>query len=157
MLSTIVALYVLFGLYPTFQEGYEYQRWFSTIFIGFHRVAWCIALSWVVFACVHGYGGPVDMFLSLPIFQVLGRFTYSMFLIHSTLQSMRSGVLRSPGHFSNLDMVWRISFYYLFRKETRIMLFFFLTVVSPVGRFVFQLDNIIRMCTVFWVSCWYFG
>lgn len=46
------------------------------------RVIWSIALSYIVFACVHGYGGPVNWFLSHPYFQPLNKLGYAIFLIH---------------------------------------------------------------------------
>lgn len=30
---------------------------FSVIYGSFHRFAWGLALAWIIFACVHGFGG----------------------------------------------------------------------------------------------------
>jgi len=49
---------------------------------GLHRFAWGLAVSWVIFACVTGYGGFVNTFLSYPGFIPLSRLTYATYLIH---------------------------------------------------------------------------
>ena len=57
--------------------------WFeATLYGGFSRIAWSLCLSWVVLACVKGYGGPINSFLSWGLFTVLSRLTYFTYLIH---------------------------------------------------------------------------
>lgn len=47
------------------------------------RVGWSIALCYIIFACVHGYGGPINYFLSHPLFQPLNRLGYTMYIFHN--------------------------------------------------------------------------
>ena len=54
----------------------------ATLYGGFSRIGWSLCLSWVVLACVKGYGGPIDTFLSWGPFAVLSRLTYFTYLIH---------------------------------------------------------------------------
>jgi len=54
---------------------------------GLHRFAWGLAVSWVIFACVTGYGGFVNTFLSYPGFVPLSRLTYATYLIHLNIIS----------------------------------------------------------------------
>ncbi|XP_044727164.1 uncharacterized protein LOC123290876 [Chrysoperla carnea] len=98
-------LYTVLGIYPENQPGYEYDRVFNSIFVGAHRVVWSAGLSWIIFACIQGYGGPVNWILSLPMFQVLAKLTYSMYLTHIFMQNIHSRSLQMPYIFSNMH-IW---------------------------------------------------
>ncbi len=54
----------------------------SAAYNAFHRLAWGVALSWLIFACHHGYGGFVDAFLSWEAFIPLGRIAFNVYLFH---------------------------------------------------------------------------
>ncbi|XP_044727081.1 nose resistant to fluoxetine protein 6-like [Chrysoperla carnea] len=105
IISISTMFYIVFGLYIETKPDYEYDRVFNSLFIGLSRVVWSAGLSWIIFCCVKGYGGPINWFLSLPIFQVLARLTYSMYLIHFILQNIRQKSLQMPFIFSNMH-VW---------------------------------------------------
>ncbi|XP_017782126.1 PREDICTED: uncharacterized protein LOC108566646 [Nicrophorus vespilloides] len=66
----------------------DYQKYLHASYLTFVRPSWAVALSWVVFSCVTDNGGLINKFLSMPIFQVMSRLTYSMYLIHYTLLSI---------------------------------------------------------------------
>ncbi|XP_044737108.1 nose resistant to fluoxetine protein 6-like isoform X2 [Chrysoperla carnea] len=104
IISIGIMLYTIFGFYHEAQPDYEYDRVFNSLFIGLHRVAWAAGLSWIIFACIHGYGGPVNWFLSLPLFQVLSRLTYSIFLTHFWLQIAHKNSTQMPYIFSNMHL-----------------------------------------------------
>ncbi|GLV35556.1 uncharacterized protein CBL_01294 [Carabus blaptoides fortunei] len=97
-------LVITFG--PNNMFHHEYNRLESSLFLAMHRVAWAIALTWVIYACLIGRGGLVNSFLSLSAFQVLGRLTYSMYLIHLSLQFMKIGYLRVPIYFSDFQNMY---------------------------------------------------
>ncbi|EDW25183.1 GL24551 [Drosophila persimilis] len=44
------------------------------------RVGWPLALCWIIFACMQGYGGLADSFLSSPLWQPLSRLSYSVYI-----------------------------------------------------------------------------
>ncbi|XP_037083860.1 nose resistant to fluoxetine protein 6-like [Pollicipes pollicipes] len=78
-----VGISVVYGMY-----GYQ-MPWDPTpskavavAYGGLHRLAWGLAVSWVIFACVTGYGGVINTFLSHPGFVPLSRLTYAGYLIH---------------------------------------------------------------------------
>jgi peptidoglycan/LPS O-acetylase OafA/YrhL len=49
--------------------------------------------------------GPINWVLSLPIYQVLNRFTYTVYLIHVTILYMITYDKKRPGYFSNINVV----------------------------------------------------
>lgn len=117
-------LYTVLGIYPENQPGYEYDRLFNSIFVGAHRVVWSAGLSWIIFACIQGYGGPVNWILSLSMFQVLAKLTYSMYLTHIFMQNIRSNSLQMPYIFSNMQIVSASYFYLKFETNNFLNIIF---------------------------------
>ncbi|XP_033640142.1 O-acyltransferase like protein-like [Asterias rubens] len=83
VLATGVALSVLFGPYR--QPGNEFPQYASVLYLVFSRFSFAIAVAWVAFACVFGYGGPVNAFLSWGFWAPLSRITFGAYLLHPTL------------------------------------------------------------------------
>jgi hypothetical protein len=49
---------VVYGLnLPEAYQGNLPSKAATAVYGGFHRLAWAMAVSWVVFACCRGYGG----------------------------------------------------------------------------------------------------
>ena len=59
------------------------------------RSAWAISVSWVVFACAAGYGGPINSLLSWTPFGPVSRMNYSAYLYHLLVMTIISQNLRS--------------------------------------------------------------
>ncbi|XP_022670131.1 O-acyltransferase like protein-like isoform X2 [Varroa destructor] len=57
----------------------------ATVYAATHRVIWSLGISWLIFACISGKGGPVAAVLSWGGFGVLGRLAYLGYLIHPLL------------------------------------------------------------------------
>ncbi|CAH2076892.1 unnamed protein product, partial [Iphiclides podalirius] len=51
----------------------------------FMRSLWAVSLGWIIFACVKGYGGPINWFLSLQMWKLPARLSYAMYIIHFSL------------------------------------------------------------------------
>ncbi|XP_044740250.1 nose resistant to fluoxetine protein 6-like [Chrysoperla carnea] len=99
LFTVLAILYIIFGIYPKFD--FQYSKLYSIIYIGFHRNVWALGLCWIVFACVHGYGGPVNWFLSLSVFQFLAKITYATYILSEGFQNYNRGILRVPVVFKN--------------------------------------------------------
>ncbi|XP_068152868.1 nose resistant to fluoxetine protein 6-like [Drosophila tropicalis] len=69
------------------------------------RVAWPLALCWIVFACLQGYGGMANSFLSSPLWQPLSRLSYSAYIWHIFLLEVHHMQLRSHTYFSDYQMM----------------------------------------------------
>lgn len=84
-LSTLAAVVVL--AQPFHVPEAETSLLANAFYISFHRLAWAVALSWIIFACqALKTGGIVRWFLSLPEWQPIGRMSLSMYLVHVVYQ-----------------------------------------------------------------------
>ncbi|XP_046748833.1 nose resistant to fluoxetine protein 6-like [Diprion similis] len=105
IVSSILMLFCLWAIHDIYNTDYSHNLPLETAFALTLRPFWSIAIAWILYACIWGYGGPVSSFLSLPFFQPLGRLSYSIYLLHFIIQAMRNGVARTPGTFSNFHML----------------------------------------------------
>ncbi|KAL3199632.1 hypothetical protein MRX96_001387 [Rhipicephalus microplus] len=68
-LSVVAALTVLYAVFDWNSRGSYVLAWVST-YAGLHRLAWGLAVSWVVFVCATGQAAPVNRLLSLDVHSV---------------------------------------------------------------------------------------
>lgn len=100
------------------QENYEYNKLEASFYLAFSRSFWALAVAWIVFACANGYGGFINSFLSLHFFKIVGRISYSVFLVHMSFQYLKNGATKLPAYFSNLDLVSCIeNCFFKFKKK----------------------------------------
>ena len=114
-LAFISAVGVLYFLDPN-AYAYGFKEYpslaASTMYNGFHRIAWTFSLGWVIFACFHGYGGQViravfcmlnnnwkdlnlgwvNTFLSWKAFQPLSKLSFGMYLLHYNIEPLLWGL-----------------------------------------------------------------
>ncbi|XP_015839398.1 nose resistant to fluoxetine protein 6 isoform X2 [Tribolium castaneum] len=83
----------------------EKEIWSNSLYLALNKPLWAVAVATVIFLCVSGYGGPIDTFLSLPIFQFLTKLSYSMYLVHYSVIVVRYAILRNNEKFSNLTLM----------------------------------------------------
>ncbi|XP_039289183.1 O-acyltransferase like protein-like [Nilaparvata lugens] len=75
----------------------------SSLYIGFYRLFWGLAMSWILLICVTGYGGFIADFLNCKLFVVLGRLTYGIYLTHNAVIIYKMGRMRQPVFFDIYD------------------------------------------------------
>ncbi|XP_046748460.1 nose resistant to fluoxetine protein 6-like isoform X2 [Diprion similis] len=105
---TIACVLMLFCMVSTHyisNTNVRYNLALETIFALTSRPFWSIAVAWIVYACTQGYGGPVTSFLSLPFFQPLSRFSYSIFLVHIGIQAIRIADARTLAFVANSTII----------------------------------------------------
>ncbi|XP_015839400.1 nose resistant to fluoxetine protein 6-like [Tribolium castaneum] len=109
----VITLWLVFitGLVACVWAGYplnvatEEDRWGSSLYLAFNRPAWAVAVVGVIFLCVSGYGTPIDKFLSWSVFQFLTKLSYSMYLVHICVISIRTSLLRNNIKFSSFAIL----------------------------------------------------
>ena len=91
-IAFLVGCLVIYGLIPYQKDLMTMQKDASlaerAIYGGFHRLAWALALSWVILACIKGAGGPVNSILSWPAWAPLARMSFAIYLVHMTVMSI---------------------------------------------------------------------
>lgn len=73
-----------------------------------YRTLWTLSIGWIVLACYFGYGGPINSFLSMTIWQPFVKLSFCAYLLHLQVQSLDIGLYRTPGYFSDLQMVIKL-------------------------------------------------
>nr|XP_054751083.1 O-acyltransferase like protein-like [Lytechinus pictus] len=84
VIGWILALASLFAVvYGVWSGAYRYVPQIeSAIYFTFYRLGWGVAICWIIFASLHGYGGPVGALLEWSFWIPLARLSYCAFLIH---------------------------------------------------------------------------
>ena len=98
MVAFATGFAVIYGLNipKRLEEGDHLTAAANMIYGGFHRLAWAIAVGWVVFACARGYGGWINTFLSWNAFKPLSRISFIIYLVHIRMESLVLGMYPSP-------------------------------------------------------------
>ncbi|XP_045478918.1 nose resistant to fluoxetine protein 6-like isoform X2 [Harmonia axyridis] len=104
LVSLLICIFIGHGSLRT----KEYQQWGNSLHIALIRQYWAMGISWIMVACISGYGGPVNWFLSLPIYQVLNRFTYSVYIVHYMIITLWFASMKSPIYFSD----WMMGYFF---------------------------------------------
>ncbi|XP_046865193.1 nose resistant to fluoxetine protein 6 [Drosophila willistoni] len=71
------------------------------------RIAWPLGLCWIVFACMQGYGGPANSFLTSPLWQPLSKLSYCTYIFHMFFVALNMGITRTSTVFSDYNVMLR--------------------------------------------------
>ena len=74
------------------------------------RLAWSVAMGWVTIACVKGWGGLINTFLSWGVFQTVAKISYMTYLLHLTVMNVLWNNSRTyetePSYFYQVQVQW---------------------------------------------------
>lgn len=91
VLAALIGCLVVYGLVPYQKDPTLVASTAERAFYGgLHRLAWALAVSWVILACVKGRGGPVNSILSWSAWVPLARMSYAIYLVHMTVMTVVS-------------------------------------------------------------------
>jgi len=106
ILSLAMLFTSIFALYPAGKwSAPPLSTLEESLYYTLTRVAWPLAICWIIFACMQGYGGLANSFLSSPLWQPFSRLSYSMYIWHMFVQEMNSRSVRTNTYFSSYSMV----------------------------------------------------
>ncbi|XP_067118600.1 nose resistant to fluoxetine protein 6-like [Centruroides vittatus] len=91
---------VIFGIYHTHLGVIG-----ASVYNAFSRTTWSIAVAWVIFVCLAGYGGVVNSILSWKAWTPLSRLTYAAYLVHPIVIAGYYGSLIKPIYFQMDSMI----------------------------------------------------
>lgn len=105
IVSLSMVFAVVFGNYPLQQIDDKTPALIGGLYHSISRITWSMALSFMIYACHFGYGGPINWFLSLPGWQPFSRLTYAIYLLHMPMMMIVGGQSRTSHYFSELNAV----------------------------------------------------
>lgn len=97
--TIVISSLIIYSNYPIMQMDWDNQT-ADDMINSFMRPAWAMCIGWLIFACVHGYGEPINWLLSLRMWKVLGRLSYAMYITHYSLIFVINAMPVAPVHFS---------------------------------------------------------
>lgn len=107
-ISAISVLFaVVLGYFP-FQQAESYSEIpniVNSVYNALFRSFWALAISWIIFACHCGSGGPVRWFLHLPCFVPLAKMSLSVYLTHRVYQIVTVAALKQPIYLDPFDLL----------------------------------------------------
>ncbi|KAF0290420.1 Nose resistant to fluoxetine protein 6 [Amphibalanus amphitrite] len=103
-----IGISVIFGMTGYQMPWQEFSKAVAVSYGGLNRTAWGVAVGWVIFACVTGYGGPINTFLSYPGFIPLSRLTYAGYLIHCSVLLLVEGSVKSTVYLDSYRYTYRL-------------------------------------------------
>ncbi|XP_017766098.1 PREDICTED: nose resistant to fluoxetine protein 6-like [Eufriesea mexicana] len=86
-------------------DDYSYDKLEASFYAGFHRQIFALSVSWLIFCCVHGYGGFVSQFLSWKGWVPFSKLTYSAYLCHYVFLLTEAGSVRTTGIISSMAIL----------------------------------------------------
>ncbi|KAH8347528.1 hypothetical protein KR059_012044 [Drosophila kikkawai] len=120
----------IFALYPDAKwSGPPLSTLAESFYYTLTRVGWPLALCWVVFACMQGYGGMANSFLSSPLWQPLSRLSYSVYMWHMFFQEINIRSVRTNSYFSDYRVM--LSFWSCFGVTLLFSYFMHLIIEAP--------------------------
>lgn len=110
-LSLVIMAVVIFANYPLQQFDEVHTAFEFGLYDALSRVSWSIAICYIIFACVHNYGGFFNWFLAHRFWQPLSRLSYSIYLMHFAAIMMVMGTMKTTNYF---DVSNTVSFFFIF-------------------------------------------
>lgn len=100
-----LALAPLFGLYEYFNPKNVMPDVARYFYAPFGRTSWAVSISIIIFCCVKGYGGIVNVFLSWNVFMPLARLSFCVYMISVHVMSVYHSRIATPARYDPYIMV----------------------------------------------------
>ena len=127
-ISTVFS--IILGMYSFQDDDHWHSQFMNSFYLAIGHLGWSMALSWIIFACHHGYGGFINHFLSLSVWKIISRFGLSIYLTHILAQLAIFGSQKQPAYFN--EFLKTHSFFGDFVLSVGVALLAYLTFEAPV-------------------------
>ncbi|XP_023034684.2 nose resistant to fluoxetine protein 6 [Drosophila willistoni] len=106
LISFALLATVIFAMYPYTQEGSEIITPLAGAFyLCFSRIAWSLALCWLIWTCHTGQAGIINSLLSWSFWEPLSRISYCLYIWHLIVETVHTARIKTSVHFSNYDAI----------------------------------------------------
>ncbi|XP_017061001.2 LOW QUALITY PROTEIN: nose resistant to fluoxetine protein 6 [Drosophila ficusphila] len=138
ILSLSLFATVIFAVYPFTQEGVEpITPLAGAFYLCCSRIAWPLALCWIIWACQNGLAPIINDLLSWSFWQPISKLSYCLYIWHLLVETVHIGRTKTSLHFSDYDAILR--FWSDFGITIMVSLFMHLFVEVPFGRLEMEL------------------
>lgn len=104
-LSILTLFAIIMANYPMVQSQHDTLPIEDALYKSLGRIAWTLALGYMVFACVNKHGGFVNSFLSLGIWQIVSRLGYAIYIWHFVVLFVNNASTKTPLYFTEKSAV----------------------------------------------------
>ncbi|XP_050679088.1 O-acyltransferase like protein-like [Leptidea sinapis] len=103
--------FCVFAPNETLHLNYYVPHFFDHFLSSYMRSTWAASVGWVILACTHGYGGPIDWFLSQPLWKLPSRMSYAAYLVHLPIMMVRNNGVVKSAFFSDIETIYNAASY----------------------------------------------
>nr|CAI5836893.1 unnamed protein product [Callosobruchus analis] len=107
-MSAFLGVMAMYSIVVFYKPEHETSNIEAAIYAPLHRVAWGLAIGWVLVACITDNAALVNKFLSWKIFVPTSRLTYCAYLANGLIEIYNMGVLRQPIYLSKYELTCKI-------------------------------------------------
>ncbi|CAH1176236.1 unnamed protein product [Phaedon cochleariae] len=108
LLGSMVALFLgivsMYSIVIFYNPEHVVNTLENALYASLHRVAWCIAIGWVLLVCITDNAAMINKFLSYKFFIPASRLTYCAYLANGIIVVYNIGVLRQPTYLSKYEL-----------------------------------------------------
>lgn len=83
--AVLVGVSCMFSVSVFYQPAHAYHPLEAALYASLHRLGWCAATAWIIFACVTGNGGVMQRVLTWRPLVPLSRLTYCAYLVNGAV------------------------------------------------------------------------
>ncbi|XP_061727306.1 O-acyltransferase like protein-like isoform X2 [Cydia pomonella] len=105
--ALMLSLLVMLAEHPGTRAFFHEHQAALNAKLALYRSCWALALSWLIFACTLGYGGPVNWFLSLGLWRYVARASYAMYLYGNIIIQEEPDATGGVNYFDMRTLLWR--------------------------------------------------
>ncbi|XP_065345174.1 nose resistant to fluoxetine protein 6-like [Cloeon dipterum] len=129
-LSTLVCLTIVYSILIVYDLDYTYEPVAAAFYASLHKLGWALGVGWVIWACVNGYGGPVNSILSWKFFLPLSKLSFAFYLVHQDIINFQRGLRRTANYISNFEAFYDFDAYLILCLPVSVLLY--LAIEAPI-------------------------
>ncbi|XP_044735492.1 nose resistant to fluoxetine protein 6-like [Chrysoperla carnea] len=104
-IALICGYYSFFAMAESSLRGYHYNRVQETAYGVAQPLMWSFTICWIIYMCHSGYGGILNTFLSMKIFQLFSRIAYPFYISQIVVIFFGIGGVNAPIYVRSNDII----------------------------------------------------
>ncbi|KAJ3656718.1 hypothetical protein Zmor_015768 [Zophobas morio] len=108
---TVIIILTMYQTVLVREAHNVYRSAFSNTFC---KPLWALAIGFIILSCCTGHSDPVNTFLSHPVFMLIGKLSYSIYLIHLTVIHVIVANKQQTDYFSTFGLLFDFWGYFVY-------------------------------------------